>query len=227
MARIMAAVLMWIAAATASAQPFTEGRDYFQIVPAHRTNVARGKVEVLEAFNYGCPYCNLFNPLIRQFKRTLPANAQLAFLPVSFNPGEDFPMFARAFCTADVLGLVDQTHDAMFDAVWKTGELSIEDPGRHVLKNPLPTIEDAARFYNRHAGISVDKFLATAKSFAVEVRLKASDEMVVAYHVPSTPALIINGKYLVSAEATGGANEKMIAIARWLVARETAWETAR
>ena len=212
MARIMAAVLMWIAAATASAQPFTEGRDYFQIVPAHRTNVARGKVEVLEAFNYGCPYCNLFNPLIRQFKRTLPANAQLAFLPVSFNPGEDFPMFARAFCTADVLGLVDQTHDAMFDAVWKTGELSIED---------------AARFYNRHTGISVDKFLATAKSFAVEVRLKASDEMVVAYHVPSTPALIINGKYLVSAEATGGANEKMIAIARWLVARETAWETAR
>ena len=220
---ILSAALMWMAAVSlAHSQPFTEGKDYVPIVPAQHTNVAPGRIEVLEAFNYGCPYCNLFNPLIRQFKRTLPANAQLTFLPVSFRPAEDFPMFARAFCTAEVLGLVDQTHDAMFDAVWKTGELSIEDPQTHRLRSPLPSLEEAARFYNRRTGVPVDKFLATAKSFAVDLKLKADDALAVAYHVPSTPALIINGKYLVSAEATGGANEKMIAIARWLVGRESA-----
>jgi len=43
-------------------------------------------------------------------------------------------MFQRATCTAQTLGILDRTHDAMFDAVWKTGELAISDPKTHTLK---------------------------------------------------------------------------------------------
>jgi hypothetical protein len=37
----------------------------------------------------------------------------------------------------------------MFDAIWKTGELAISDPATHRLRNPLPSLEDAARCYAR------------------------------------------------------------------------------
>jgi hypothetical protein len=43
----------------------------------------------------------------------------------------------RATCTAQALGILDKTHDAMFDAVCKTGELAISDPKTHVFRNPL------------------------------------------------------------------------------------------
>ena len=84
-----------------------------------------------------------------------------------FRPDEDWPMFQRAFYAAQALGVVDKTHDAMFDAVWKTGELAISDPNTHQLKTPFPSIEDAAKFYQRVAGIKPETFLATAKSFSV------------------------------------------------------------
>ena len=47
----------------------------------------------------------------------------------------------------------------MYDAVWGTDELAIVDHATGRLKEHLPTIEDAARFYNRHAGVPVEKFL--------------------------------------------------------------------
>src|SRR5215469_10493349 len=105
----------------AQAQTWVEGTNYFPVVPAQHTNVAPGKIEVAEVFSYACPFCAQFNPLMQQLRKSLPGNAQLVFIPASFNPSEDWPMFQRAACTAQTLGIFDQTHDAMFDAVWKTG----------------------------------------------------------------------------------------------------------
>ena len=81
-----------------------------------------GKIEVTEVFSYGCPFCAKFNPLMHELKKSLPVNAKLVYVPASFNPAESWPMFQRAVCTAQVLGIFDKTNDAMFDAVWKTGK---------------------------------------------------------------------------------------------------------
>ncbi len=42
-------------------------------------------------------------------------------------------------------------------------------------QEPPATIEDAAKFYKTQAGIPVDKFLETAKSFAVDVKVRAAE----------------------------------------------------
>ena len=99
-----------------------------------------------------------------QVKASLPSNAVVDFLPASFNPSEDWPMFQLAYFTAQALGVADQTHDAMFNAVWQTGDLAVIDPGSGRIKSRLPTIEDAAKFYKVQAGVPVDKFVATSKS---------------------------------------------------------------
>jgi protein dithiol oxidoreductase (disulfide-forming) len=216
----LSALLTLIITSLAHAQNWKEGTNYFPVIPAQHTDVPAGKIEVAEIFSYACPFCAQVNPLIQQLKKSLPGNAQLVFVPASFNAYEDWPMFQRATCTAQVLGILDRTHDAMFDAVWKTGELAISDPTTHALKKPLPTIEDAARYYNRISGIAVDKFLAASKSFSVDAAIRRSDALVHAYHVDETPTLVVNGKYRITGQSAGGMPQ-MIELAKWLVAKES------
>ena len=216
----LSALLALTLTSLAQAQTWSEGIHYFPIVPAQPTNVPAGKVEVAEIFSYACPFCAKFNPFVQELQKSLPANAQMVFVPASFIPPEDWPMFQRATCTAQVLGIFDKTHDRMFDAVWTTGELAISDPNTHRLKDPLPTIEDAARYYNHISGIPVDKFLNTAKSFAVDTLMRRDDALIMAYHVDGTPTLIVNGKYRITGQSAGGL-DKMIELTRWLVAKES------
>jgi thiol:disulfide interchange protein DsbA len=215
----LTSLLALVMTSLAHAQTWTEGVNYFPVVPAQHTNVPPGKIEVAEIFSYACPFCAQFNPLVKQLQKSLPPNAQMVFVPASFNPSEGWPMFQRATCAAQILGILDKTHDEMFDAVWQTGELAISDPKTHRLKNPLPTIEDVARYYNHISGVPVAKFLDTAKSFAVDTQMRRDDALIVAYHIDGTPSLIVNGKYRITGQSAGGMPQ-MIEVAKWLVAKE-------
>jgi thiol:disulfide interchange protein DsbA len=204
-----------------AATNWTEGQHYFRVDSAKRTSVPAGTVEVMEVFSYGCPACNQFNPIAHRLAAALPKNAKMVYLPASFNPSEDWPMFQRAYITAQLLGVADKAHDAMFDSVWKNGALAISDSTTHRLKNPLPSIEDAAKFYNKVTGVDVRKFVDTAKSFAVDVKIKAADDLVTAYQVDRTPTIIVNGKYRLHAESAGG-YDQLIELVKFLVAKESA-----
>lgn len=129
-------------------------------------------------------------------------------------------MFQRAFFAAQMLGIADRTHQAMYDAVWKTGELATVDPSSHRLKDPQPTIEAAARFYQRVAGTPAQQFLAMANSFGVDSKIRAADAQILAMHVESTPTLIVNGKYRVMRESVA-TNQELVDLVRYLVAKES------
>jgi thiol:disulfide interchange protein DsbA len=202
------------------AQTWTEGVHYFAVDPPQRTNVPAGKVEVMEVFSFACPACNAFQPVMKQLKYSLPANAQIVYLPASFVPAEDWPVFQRAFFAADALGIEAKTHDAVFDAVWNTGELAVSDPVTHQIKKPAPTIEDVARFYAKTAGVPADKFLATAKSFGVDTKMKMADSQIVAMQALSTPTIIVNGKYRLTMQNVRSTDE-LINLVKYLVAKES------
>src|SRR5262245_25481336 len=217
-AALLALALLALPAA-ARAATWTEGVQYARITPAQQTTVPAGKVEVLEVFSYGCPACNASQPVMDKLRHALPANAQLAFLPAAFNPSEDWPMFQRAYFAAQALGIAERTHQAMYDAVWKSGELAVSDPVSHRLKNPQPTLEAAARWYARVAGIKPEAFLTAAKSFSVEMKMKAADTQVAAMQVPGTPCLVVNGKYRLLLDSLNKA-EEVIDLVNFLVAKE-------
>jgi protein dithiol oxidoreductase (disulfide-forming) len=213
--------LAWsVAVPSHSAQVWTEGVNYFLVQPARPANAAPGKVEVTEVFSYACPACNIFQPTVHKLKQSLPANAVLDYLPAAFNPAEDWPMFQLAYVTAQILGVDQQTHDAMFDAVWKGGDLSITDPSTRALKSRMPSIDDAAKFYNQRAGVPVDKFLAASKSFSADLKVRTDQDLVAAYKVDRTPTIIVNGKYRVHVESAGGPDQ-LIDLVKYLVAKET------
>jgi thiol:disulfide interchange protein DsbA len=217
--------LLCCAGAAAQAQAlWTEGVNYFR-VPSPQPSpqpdpLPRGKVEVTEFFSYGCPACNAFQPIMHKLEKSVPGNVVVNFVPAAFNPSEDWVVFQQAYYAALTLGIAAKTHDAMFEAVWSTGELATVDPSTHQLKNPLPTLENVAAFYHKAAGIPAQRFIDTAKSFGVYTEMQAADAAVMAYQVDRTPTIIVAGKYRVNVESAGGADQ-LIAVVNFLVAKES------
>jgi protein dithiol oxidoreductase (disulfide-forming) len=158
------------AQAPAAASNWVEGKNYFRIAQPQPTNLPRGKVLVTEVFSYACPACNQFRPYMQKLVKSLPPNAVVDYLPASFNPSEDWPVFQLAYVTAQTLGIADRTHEAMYDAVWTTGELATTEGTQ--LKSRMPTIEDAARFYQKQTGTPAAKFIETSKSFGVDTQVR-------------------------------------------------------
>jgi protein dithiol oxidoreductase (disulfide-forming) len=198
-----------------------QGTNYFLIQPPQPSAAPAGKVEVTEVFSYACPACDHFYPIVDRLKASLPPNAQLDFVAAGFRPDEDWTVFQRAFYAAQVLGIEQRTHDALFDAVWKTGELAVEDPHTQRIKVPMPTIEDLAKFYARTGGVKPETFIATASSFTVDTRVRQADQLVKDYRVQGTPTIVINGKYRLDVQSAGGPDQ-VVELTKWLVAKESA-----
>ncbi|MGO4700866.1 thiol:disulfide interchange protein DsbA/DsbL [Dyella sp. 2RAB6] len=201
---------------------WVEGKQYFRIEPAQPKVSNTDKIEVTEVFSYGCPACNQFRPTMKQLAQELPAGTQVAYLPVSFNPAENFPMFQRAYYAAEALGVAEKAHEAIFNAVWDTRELTSYNASGSGLRpsSELPTIDDAAKVYAKY-GVDPKEFAAVASSFSINTKIKRADELVRTYGVDSTPTMVIDGKYRFTAQSAGGYAQS-IELAKWLVAKEAA-----
>ena len=214
-------------APVAPAAPFVDtgkwvaGKNYFIIDPAQPTSHP-GKIEVTEVFSYGCPACNAFHATVDQIDKSLPAGAVMNYLPAAFRPDENWPVYQRAFYAAQVLGLVNKTQDAVFNATWKTGELATYNLKGNGLKpkEAWPTIDDFAKFYAKY-GADPKEFVGIANSFTVNTQMKRADDLVKAYGVDGTPTMIVNGKYRFDPTSAGG-YAQAIELTQWLVAKEAA-----
>lgn len=198
---------------------WVEGKHYSEIKPAQPPPDAQpGVVEVTEVFSYGCIYCNRALPLMDKIRKSLPSNARMGYLPAAFNAGESWPMFQRVYYTAVALGLMPKMHETLFSGVWSSNELAVVEADGRKLKSPQPTIEDAAKFVAKKAGIKPEQFLATAKSFSVDANCRRADQIVKAYKVQGTPSLVVNGRYLVNMSGVKSESE-LIELVNWLVAK--------
>lgn len=187
------------------AERWVEGRHYFRIDAPPSPGAAAATIT--EVFSYGCPGCNSFQPWMHRLEDRLPAGATIEFLPASWIAAENWPVFQRAYLAAKALGVDRKAHDAMFDAVWKTGELAILDSQTRRIKSRLPTIEDVARFYARVTAVEEAKFLASARSFGVDSAMRAADARIKSIRAGSTPTLVVAGQYRIDLDSAGGADQ--------------------
>jgi len=215
----------------AAAAPFVDngkwvaGKNYFLIDPPQPTSHP-GKIEVTEVFSYACPACNQFHTAMDKLAASLPSNTVVTYLPAAFRPDENWPLFQRAFYAAQALGVADKTHDAMFDAAWKTGELATYDlaAGKPKPREAWPTLDDVAKFYAKY-GVDPKQFIGVANSFSVNLQMKRADDLLKAYGVDSTPTIVVNGKYRLDPISAGDHEigyPLTIELTQWLVAKEAA-----
>ncbi len=217
---VLVAGLFTFGAAQAQApHPWEAGKNYFLIDPPQPTK-SGDKIEVTEVFSYGCPACNYSYPSVDKLIKSLPPNAAINYVPASFNPAEDWPLFQRTYFAAQALGLGDKAHHAMFDAVWKTHELATMEADGRSLKKTQPSLDDVAKFFVSF-GIKPEDFVATANSFSVNTKMKQADAYVKATGVDVTPTIIVNGKYRLTTTSAGGDWDTAIQLILFLVNKES------
>jgi len=183
---------------------YKEGVQYERIDQPVPTTTG-DRIEVVEMFGYPCPHCNSFEPLLHHWKQQLPDDVELVRVPVVF--GRSWEPFARAYYVADLLGKVDETHQAMFDAI-------------HLQRKRIRSEDDLADFY-ADFGIDPDTFKKQYNSFAVGMKLKQGDAKVRGYGITGVPSMIVAGKYRISA-ASAGSHEEMLKVVNFLVEKERA-----
>ena len=186
----------------ATAQDFSEGFEYRRVAkPAAAPG--DGKALVQEFFWYGCPACNAFEPYAQEYIRTLPANVAYEFVPAVMN--QSWEIHARAYYTAQVLGVLERIHGPLFDAIHRQGRR-------------LATREELAVFFVEH-GVAEEDFNRTFRSFAVQTRINKARQLAQRFGVRAVPTVVVNGQYIADRSTAGGSRE-LIEVIRFLVRDE-------
>lgn len=166
---------------------FELGTQYDRLSPTQPTSSGPDQIEVCEIFWYGCPHCYTFDPYLESWKEDIASDVSFVRIPAVWNPL--LQLHARAYYTAEVLGITDEIHTAIFREI-------------HVNGNPLNSEQALQDFFGEY-GVSEEDFTGAFNSFAVHTRLQRADELSRRYRISSVPAVIVNGKYSASASSAG------------------------
>lgn len=162
------------------------------------------KIEVIEFFWYGCPHCYSLEPAMNAWLKTKPANVEFTRQPAIFS--DLWGKHAKAFFTAEALGVVEKVHADFFDAIQNK-------------KQKLIAEEDLAKFFAAH-GVKDEDFRAAYNSFLVDAKMRQAETMAARYGITGVPALIVNGKYRITA-TTAKSQENMLNITNQLIQQES------
>ncbi|MDQ3206826.1 MAG: thiol:disulfide interchange protein DsbA/DsbL [Pseudomonadota bacterium] len=182
-----------------------EGADYTTIEGGRPFEPSPGQVEVVEVFGYVCPHCAAFEPLLQAWKERLPPDVRVVSIPAAF--GGPWVPYARAYRAAEILGVADRSHRAMFRA--------LHEEGRLPMSRPMP--EEIAAFYADH-GVQPQEFIRTMASPEVDSQIARGNAFLQRSDVQGTPALVVDGRYLVR----GRSFEDRLRIADHLIERQRA-----
>ncbi|MFI3122203.1 MAG: thiol:disulfide interchange protein DsbA/DsbL [Methylococcaceae bacterium] len=181
-----------------------ESVGYETLSPAQPTQNP-DKIEVIEFFWYGCPHCYSFEPVLEKWVANLPKNVQFIRQPAVFS--DLWGKHAKAYFTAEALGVVDKVHADFFDAIQNK-------------KQNLETEDQLAKFFVAH-GVNEADFHSAYNSFLVDAKMRQAVATAGRYGVSGVPALIVNGKYKTNGPLAGS-QEKMIEVVDRLIQQESA-----
>jgi thiol:disulfide interchange protein DsbA len=196
-----------VAESAAKGTALVPGTDYVEIQGGQPFEPLNGKIEVVEVFGYVCPACASFEPLLTAWKKSLPADVRLTYVPAAFGP--EWTPYAHAFYVSDSMGLVDRTHSAIFNAIHIAQTL----PG----EGKKPDEAAIAKFFGQY-GADPRQFATAMHSFAVDAKLNRAKQFMLRSGVNATPTMIVNGKYRV----VGKSFEDVLRITNQLIAQERA-----
>lgn len=167
---------------SASAEDYVSGKDY--TILANPEKIDGNKIIVREFFWYGCPHCYNLEPHMQNWAKSKPADVVFMQTPAAMNPV--WEQNARGFYSAQLMGLEQKTHQAMFDAIQKDRQKLFDQAS-------------IGKWYASQ-GADLNKFNSLYNSFAVNTKIARSQEAAKRYQLSGVPAVVVDGKYVVSGE---------------------------
>ena len=140
------------------------------------------RIEVIEFFWYGCPYCNELQPALERWIRRKPADVALRRVPAILR--DSWAPHARIYYTLEELGEVERLHLKVYESY------HLE---RLHMSKPDVVVEWAAK-----NGIDRKRWLEAYGSSAIDAKVQHAKELSAAYTVQVTPTLVVDGRYLTS-----------------------------
>ena len=175
---------------------------YTEIKPALPTQ-SGDKIEVVEIFWYGCSHCFSFEPHIKAWLKTKPDDVVFRQVPGVLN--SRWAMHARGFFAAQRMDALEQFHTPLFNAL-------------HVKRRNIYT-RDSLIDFAVDSGLDNGEFVRHFDSNETEVKMKQAFLMARDAKITGVPALIVNGRYLISA-SSAGSFERMIEAVDQLIREE-------
>ncbi len=207
MRALISVALVWLLGSLAlahaqQAAPYEAGVHYVELTAPAPTQNA-DKIEVAELFWYGCGHCFSLEPIIGEWKKTLPEDAYFRPVPAFF--GGVWNTHGQLYYTLESLNKLDETHQAVFQAI-------------HNEKKRLATQKEMIEFLESY-GIGEKAFKRAWSSMGVRGKMAQAERLSKAYRATGVPTLVVNGKYRIEAAMVGGF-EDMLKVAEYLVEQE-------
>lgn len=200
-ALVVAASLSPLACTAAdSPQQYTLG-EHYQRVRAVQPPANPAKIEVMEVFAYSCPHCYSFEPALKKWLAKKPGDVEFVRVPHTLGQPANQAR-NRAFYAAQMLGVVDTFHAALFDAIHRD---------RRNIATPAELRELAVK-----AGVKGEDFDGAVNGFAADAGFRRGEQAVQALGITSVPTLVVEGRYFVSPNIAGGF-EGMLKVTDFLV----------
>jgi len=158
---------------------------YVDVNPPQTTEP--GKIEVLEFFSYGCPHCAIVEPMVADWKKSLPSDVVMYSVPVAFNAA--MKPLQKLFYALEAIDRTD-LHPKVFEVI-------------HQDKKRIFT-QEAIVDWADSQGIAPAKLKAAMDSFGVNSKVQRADQLAKGYAIQGTPSLTVNGRYLTSPSEAGG-----------------------
>jgi thiol:disulfide interchange protein DsbA len=198
-------VLIPLTACSAPNAAPVQGQDYELIAQPGPFAPLAGKIEVVEVFGYTCPHCANFEPQVEAWKAKLPADVRFTPVPAAF--GGYWDAYARAFYAAEQVGVLGRSHGDVFKALHQDRSLPMQSVSP----------QELATFYANY-GVEPQRYIDALRSPQVDEKIKNARAFAMRVQIPGTPAMIVNGKYLITARSF----EDTLRVADALIARERA-----
>jgi thiol:disulfide interchange protein DsbA len=188
--RLFCTVLLGLAAGlagvSASAADPQQGAQYL-VLPSQQPTDTGKKVEVIEFFAYYCPHCYAFEPALEAWVKK--QGDDIVFKRVHIQGGAGVLPQQRLFYTLDAMGLLNQYHQKVFDAMHQ----------QHLRLSSDEQVFDWAA----QNGIDRARFIDTYRSFGIQARLRRAATMMDAYGVDRWPLVVVDGRYVTSPSHAG------------------------
>ena len=98
----------------AQIERYVAGTHYTELSVPVNTNDS-SKIEVIEAFWYGCVHCFSFEPLINDWASKLPEDVDFKLFPAMWN--DWMKIHGQIYYAAEALDAVDLLHEHVFNAI--------------------------------------------------------------------------------------------------------------
>jgi len=176
-----------------------EGFDY-RVLPITQPIDAKGKVEVIEFFWYGCPHCYEFEPELKGWIKRQNKDVVFKKVPIAFR--EELMPHSQLFYALETLGKGDALNDKVMFAMHRENKRLLN--------------ENEIADWVAAQGVDRNAFLAAYRSFAVLSKARAANQLGNAYRIDGVPTVAVQGKYITS-PSIAGSRAKAVNVMDFLV----------